>query len=70
MLCLAVTAFAVLVFLVAASETPENATGISTQFNAALNVWSEAGSYVQLALATAVGQLLPLSGDTQQFSVV
>jgi hypothetical protein len=67
MLCLAATAFAVLVFLAVASEAPENATGIPTQVNAnaTLSAWSEAGAYMQLALAAADAQLLPIAGDDQ-----
>ena len=65
MFCLAVTAFAVLAPLAAASEAMDNATGVPTEanhVNATLSAWNETGAQLQLALATVDGQLIPLAG--------
>jgi hypothetical protein len=61
MLCLAAAA-AVLAPLAAASEAPDFVTIAPTFSNATSTAWVEAGSKVQIALALADAQLLPLAG--------
>ena len=66
MICLAVTAFALLAPLAASSEATDISTGVPTEanhVNATVSAWSEAGAQLQLALATVDVQLLPLAGD-------
>jgi hypothetical protein len=64
MLCLAIAAAAALAPLAAASELPqENVTITPSVGNATSSAWAEAGSNLQIALASADAQLLPLAGD-------
>jgi hypothetical protein len=59
MLSLAAAAAAV---LLPASEALENATSNQTEVFASVSSWNDAGVQLQLALATADAQLLPLAG--------
>ena len=63
MLRLAIAAAAALAPLAAASEVPENVTIAPSVGNATATAWAEAGSKLQIALASADAQLLPLAGD-------
>jgi hypothetical protein len=64
MLCLAIAAAAAaLAPLAAASELAENVTITPSVGNATSTAWAEAGSKLQIALASADAQLLPLAGD-------
>jgi hypothetical protein len=56
-------AAAALAPLAAASEVPENVTIAPSVGNATATAWAEAGSKLQIALASADAQLLPLAGD-------